>query len=276
MRARQPSSAVDRVALAEPAADARFVTALARGLEVLRAFTPHDRWLAHREIVRRTGLPAATVSRLAYTLACLGHLRHRAATGEYALGAAVLTLGFSVLGNFDIGRIARPYMQALADECEAAVSLGVRHETTMVYVAHCRSPARLILGLDVGTRLPIATTAMGRAVLFALPTPERERLLARLAALDPPAWLAVAERLARAGQTFAERGFVTSESEWEAEIAAVGVPLQLADNRAPMALTIGGPAARLRGDWLHGTLGPRLLQAALRIRDAVSGAEGLD
>ena len=256
--------------------DARFVSALARGLDLLRAFTPHDRWLAHRELVSRTGLPPATVSRLAYTLARLGYLRHRAGSGEYALGAAVLTLGFSVLGNFDIGRIARPYMQALADDCQAAISLGVRHDTTMVYVGHCRSSARLILGLDVGTRLPIATTAMGRAVLFALPVVERERLVQRLAALDPAGWPAVADGLARAERQFAERGFVTSESEWESEIAAVGVPLQIDDNRAPMALTIGGPASRLGGDWLHETLGPRLREAARTIRAAVGRAEGLD
>ena len=93
----------------DPADDRRFVAALARGLGLLRCFRPQDRWLAHQELARRSGLPQATVSRLTFTLVSLGYLRHRAERGEYALAPAVLALGFSVLTNFEIGRIARPH-----------------------------------------------------------------------------------------------------------------------------------------------------------------------
>ena len=68
--------------------DRKFVTALSRGLEVLRCFGPRDRWLANQEIARRTGLAKPTVSRLAYTLTRLGHLRYSEATNKYALGSA--------------------------------------------------------------------------------------------------------------------------------------------------------------------------------------------
>ena len=52
--------------------DPRFVAALARGIELLRVFKPQDRWLSHREIVRRIALPPATVSRLTFTLTAMG------------------------------------------------------------------------------------------------------------------------------------------------------------------------------------------------------------
>ncbi|MBO4123156.1 helix-turn-helix domain-containing protein [Cupriavidus gilardii] len=106
---------IDPSADTDAAADPRFVTALARGLELLRCFRPTDRWLAHQELARRTGLPSATVSRLTFTLAAAGYLRHRQGTGEYALAPGVLSLGFSMLTNFDIGRFARPHMEALAE-----------------------------------------------------------------------------------------------------------------------------------------------------------------
>jgi len=41
--------------------DRKFVSALARGLEVLRAFTPSEGLLGNGEIVERTGLPKPTV-----------------------------------------------------------------------------------------------------------------------------------------------------------------------------------------------------------------------
>jgi len=259
-------------AAADPAQDRRFVTALARGLGLLRCFTPADRWLAHQELARRSGLPQATVSRLTFTLCSLGYLRHRASTGEYALGPAVLTLGFSMLSNFQIGRIARPFMEALAEHTQAAISLGVRHDTSVVYVAHCRSTARLLLGLDVGTRLPFAETAMGRA-MWCASTPGMRALLARrLEAEDPVRWPAREAGLRRAEADHAQRGYVGSASEWEQEIAAIGVALDLGDGREPLALTVGGPAARLQGALLHGDFAPALVRTGRDIVAAIQAA----
>src|ERR1041384_854808 len=56
--------------------DRKFVTALARGLEVLRAFTPAEGLLGNGEIAERTRLPKPTVSRLTYTITKLGYLSH--------------------------------------------------------------------------------------------------------------------------------------------------------------------------------------------------------
>lgn len=256
----------------DPAEDRRFVTALARGLTVLRCFGPSDRWLAHQELARRTGLPQATVSRLTFTLTSLGYLRHRAATGEYALSPAVLSLGFSVLSNFQVGRIARPYMEALAEHTQAAISLGVRHGTSVVYVAHCRSTARLILGLDVGTRLPFAETAMGRAIWCASPPGMQALVAGRLQAENAALWPAREAGLRRAEADHAARGYVTSESEWESEIAAIGVGIDLGDGREPLALTVGGPASRLQGALLHENFGHALVRTGREIVTAIQAA----
>ncbi|MGE0349417.1 IclR family transcriptional regulator [Hydrogenophaga sp.] len=253
----------------DPAQDRRFVTALARGLGLLRCFGPADRWLAHQELARRSGLPQATVSRLTFTLTSLGYLRHRAATGEYALSPAVLSLGFSVLSNFQVGRIARPFMEALAEHTQAAISLGVRHDTSVVYVAHCRSTARLILGLDVGTRLPFAETAMGRAIWCAADPGMRALMARRLQAQDGARWPMREAGLRRAEAEGAARGYVASESEWESEIAAIGVGLDLGDGREPLALTVGGPASRLQGVLLHEDFGPALVRTGREIMAAI-------
>ena len=269
---RQRHTPVTPLADTDPAEDRRFVTALARGLTVLRCFGPSDRWLAHQELARRTGLPQATVSRLTFTLTSLGYLRHRAATGEYALSPAVLSLGFSVLSNFQVGRIARPFMETLAEHTQAAISLGVRHGTSMVYVAHCRSTARLILGLDVGTRLPFAETAMGRAIWCATPPGMRALIAGRLQAENAALWPVREAGLQRAEADHAERGYVTSESEWESEIAAIGVGIDLGDGREPLALTVGGPASRLQGALLHENFGPALVRSGREIVAAIQAA----
>lgn len=258
---------------AQPQADARFVAALARGLSVLQCFRHDERWLGHGELTQRCGLPASTVSRLTFTLVQLGYLRHRPEAGTYALSPALLGLGFKVLGTFEIGKLARPVMQRLSDTCRAAVSLGVRHELSMVYVAHCRSSARLSLGLDVGTRLPLASTAMGRAYLCAVLPAERDALCGRMKAADTKGWPVLRRGLETALRQYAAEHFVTSEGEWETDIAAAGAPLDIGDNRAPLSLTVGGPSAHLRGDFLHQTVGPQLVQAAHEITATIRAAQ---
>src|SRR5688500_13806489 len=77
-----------------PGNDRKFVVALARGLEVLRVFTPSDGLLGNQEISARTGLPKATVTRLTYTLTLLGYLSHIERLGKYQLAPAALALGY--------------------------------------------------------------------------------------------------------------------------------------------------------------------------------------
>src|SRR5882672_3568574 len=96
-------------------ADRKFVTALARGLEVLRAFTSTDGLLGNGEIAERAGLPKPTVSRLTYTLTKLGYLSHVDRLAKYQLAPAALALGYTALANIRIRQLARTHMQELAD-----------------------------------------------------------------------------------------------------------------------------------------------------------------
>ena len=256
---------------ARPAAadDRRYVAALARGLQVLRCFAPHERWLGNVEIARRTGLPKATVSRLAWTLAALGYLEYAPDRAKYALGAGVLTLGFTLLSDAEIARLARPWMQELAERCGASVSLGVRSQLEMVYIENCRSAAPLLLGIGVGERLPIGPTSMGRAWLCGVDERTRSQVLDQLRHAHPHDWPRLCAGIERALHEHADHGFVASIGEWEPDINAVGCPLVLADGATVLALSVGGPASRLSPDRLADEIGPQLAAVARAVRAAV-------
>jgi DNA-binding IclR family transcriptional regulator len=249
--------------------DRRFVAALARGLEVLQAFRYGERWLTHQEIALRTGLPKATVSRLAFTLVALGFLRQDAARRSYQLGNGGLTIGFRILGNAEIAAIARPELEELAALSQAAVSLGVRHQHSMVYIAHARGQARLTLSLDVGARIPIESTSMGRAFLCALPALRRGELERELQEKLGTKWAATAASLKRADGQWQQHGFVTSEAEWESDINAVGAAIDPGTGAEPYAINVGGPVTVLTRERLYDELGPRVAQAAKRIEAAL-------
>ncbi|MER1157644.1 helix-turn-helix domain-containing protein, partial [Pseudomonas aeruginosa] len=94
--------------------DRQFVTALARGLELLRCFTPRESLLGNQELAKKTGLPKPTVSRLTHTLTRLGYLRHLPHSGKYQLEVGVMSFGYAMLSNLSIRALARPLMEEMA------------------------------------------------------------------------------------------------------------------------------------------------------------------
>lgn len=239
--------------------DRQFVTALARGLEVLRAFTPQDGLLGNQEIARRTGLPRPTVSRLTHTLTRLGYLTYSERLGKYELGTAVLSLGYAVQAHIGLRLVARPLMQDLADYANASVSCGSRDRLNMVYVEHCRSSATITLRLDLGSRIPIATTAMGRALLAALSEGERQYLMEHIAKREPEDWPRIRAGIEQAIEDYRSKGFTISAGDWQSDVHAVGVPLIPPDGSAIVAFNCGGPAFLFDRARLVGDLGPRLV-----------------
>ena len=245
--------------------DRQFVTALARGLSVLRAFQPGDGVLGNGDIAERTGLPKPTVSRLTHTLTRLGYLTHAERLGKYRLGPGVLSLGYSLLANMDIRKIARPYMQELANASGLSLALGARDRLNMVYLEHARDAGSVTLRLDIGSHIPIATTAMGRAFLAAIPENERAYLMSAMAERAGAAWPPMAKGVERALRQVAETGFCTSFGEWQQDVNAVGVPLRSMDGATVMALNCGGPAFLHKPEKLEAEWGPRLVNVARTI-----------
>ena len=267
-----PQSPINERPPVYSAADRRYVTALARGLDLLRCFAPGDQWLGNIDIARRTGLPKATVARLAYTLCALGYLEYSAERSKYALGIGVLSLGFSMLANLDVRRMARPAMQRLAEHAQASVSLGVRERLDMVYVENCRAQAPLALGIGVGARLPVATSSMGLAWLCGLDEAQRESVLGEIRQSERSRWPKLRTGIEQAVAQYRDLGFVTSIGQWEPDINAVGCPLVIGQGLVVMSFNCGGPATRLTPQRLLNDIGPRLATMVAEVRSAIEGA----
>ncbi len=254
-----------------PEHDRKFVVALARGLDVLRAFTATEGLLGNQEIASRAGLPKATVSRLTYTLTKLGYLTHVEQLSKYQLAPAALSIGYSALANMRIRQIARPYMQELAKYTGASVALGSRDRLNLIYIEHCRSDASMMLRLDLGARIPIGTTAMGRALLAAMPEKERAWLMDHIARREGNHWPKVRGGIERAIKDFTTYGFTFSVGDWQPDVRAVGVPLIPADGSGVFAFNCGAPAFQLTREQLESDIGPRLVNMVRNVETALNG-----
>lgn len=245
------------------------VRSLRRGLDILRAFRAIDAPLSNKEISQRADLPKATVARLTYTLMRMGYLRQTGPLGQYHLGDKVNALGHALLRNLPVRTIAHPLMQALADEHEMSVALGIGAGTQMIYLDYCSGPETVTMRLRVGTLVPMARTAMGRAWLWALPAERREahlRLIEAGAGDEAPD---VLERIRQSFEQIAQDGFAVSFGDWRPQVYAVGAPLWLDHGQTVLALNCGARRPDLAEDVFRQVLGPALLALASDINNAM-------
>jgi DNA-binding IclR family transcriptional regulator len=252
------------------ATDRSFVVALSRGLDVLRAFRPNDGLLGNQEIAARTGLPKPTVSRLTYTLTKLGYLMPVPRFEKYQLAPSAMALGYAALTNLGVRQLSEPFREQLMRETGGAVAIGGRDRLSMIYFGQSRHGV-VNVQLDVGSRIPIATTAMGRAYLWALADEERTVLLRDMRDHYGSRWPKIRDGIERCGETVAKLGFAISAGEWQDDVHAVGVAMKLNDGTGPYAFNCGAPAFRFTEERLRTDIGPRLVAMVRNIEAALGG-----
>ncbi|EIU7148722.1 TPA: IclR family transcriptional regulator [Pseudomonas aeruginosa] len=247
--------------------DRQFVTALARGLELLRCFTPRESLLGNQELAKKTGLPKPTVSRLTHTLTRLGYLRHLPHSGKYQLEVGVMSFGYAMLSNLSIRALARPLMEEMAGYAKAAVAMAARDRLSMVYLDVVHGEANLTMRRQVGSHLSLHRSAIGRACLAAMPEDEREFILGHIRKRHPEDWPEVRKGLERAFRDYADYGFCLSLGEWQRDVNAVGVALHH-ESHGLLAFNCGGPSFHLKREKLEDDIGPRLLHMVHNIEAA--------
>lgn len=203
---------------------------LERGIEILRAFAPGATLLSNSELVERTGLPKATVSRLAATLVEAGFLEHDPTRRAYRLGIPVLSLAQAMRSGSSLLQAAAPMMRETAQRLRINVGIAGADGEEMVYLESVRYSARASLRTVVsGQRVPMELTSLGRAWL-AMQTPaDFMSIVERFRRRKRPGWAALENEIADAVRTVHQRGYCVAS--WQPEVIALATPLAIPGHR---------------------------------------------
>lgn len=242
--------------------DRQFVTALARGLDILGAFHSDDRFLSNHEIAKRTGLAKPTVSRLTYTLTKTGHLLRDTDSGEYRLSVRCLQLGFSVLAasNMQERFAAEAKPLALAPNPYVTSALAEASGSRAVYVAVHRSHQAVSLSMNVGARLPLFYSGIGRAILIGMDEDDRQAALEAGIREFPEQRDRMEQGIRAAFRDYEQYGYCTCFGEWKPEINGIAAPLRSLDGLTPYGMNIGAPSFLISPEDLHKQYGALLLE----------------
>ena len=254
-------------------AETGVVRVLSRGLVLLKAFCPRNEPLTNSELSEATGLPRPTVSRITATLMRLGYLEYLPNKTQYRLGSAALTLGFGTLSTMDVRLRAREHMQRFAEKEDLLVVLSVRDGMVMVCQVVCRGRGALTVRLEVGSRVELPHSAMGRAWAASLSPGEHESFtheMRRHFASDK-----VYELMDEASVKIRETGFCTSFSELEPDLMSCATVINLPRTVGPYVLGCAGTAFRYPRDRCDTELGPKLIALRFRIEEEALSSQPL-
>jgi len=253
-----------------------FIEAIARGLDVIRAFGPGQPVMSLAGVAAATDLPRPTARRILLTLEQLGYVRQfggqpgtagqtgsAQGVGGYELTPRVLDLGMSYVLSRGLWEVARPHMAALVARTRESSSIAQLDGSDIVYVARVAVPKIVTLAVTIGTRFPAMQTSLGKVLLAALPTAEAERVLAEPSRSGiTPRWQPDAGERAAALREVRARGWALTDEELAPGIRSVAVPLRDGDGRVIAALNVNSHAAETPLEVLTGEHLPLLLQTA--------------
>jgi DNA-binding IclR family transcriptional regulator len=217
------------------------VAILAKAFSLLEALPTDAPGAPLNAIAARTGLPKPTAHRLLRSLIELGYaLQDAHSAGYHSAGRLVVGGGRSE----DRLRLRMlPIMRRLHRRFDETVNLGVLDGGTVRYLAVLQTtrPLRRIVDVDVSD--PVHSTALGRAILAALPPSSRAEVIARCPLVArTPRTITSPKELEREIAASASRGYAVDDEENDEGVICLAVALPGSEPSA--ALSVSLPTAR--------------------------------
>jgi DNA-binding IclR family transcriptional regulator len=242
------------------------VAVLQKALDVLEVLAERAD-LGLSELSTRTGVSKASTYRVLSTLEARGFVAKDPVTRKYSPGVKLISMSCAVVARVDLVTAARPYVVELQEAFDETVNVGILADGEVLYVDIMESAQGLRMAAAVGARHPVHSTALGKAILSALPTSEARELLTgyRRAALTPKTLVGLEALMDELAVT-ADRGYSIDDEENEVGARCVGIPIRDYTGRPVGAVSISGPVARIPFE-LVATIGRRLETAAAGIEE---------
>jgi DNA-binding IclR family transcriptional regulator len=218
----------------------------------------------------RLQMSKSTVHRL---LMVLG--RHRLVerdldSGRYRLGLKLVELGSVALLRVDLHRLARPFVQRLAEETGKTAHLGILRQSEVISLVNAEGRHSIRTPSTVGRRTPVHCTSQGK-VLLAFQTPEFvDRLLrSHQFTAFTKATLRSASQFRLELETVRKRGFAVDDGEFEDGLRCVGAPVRDHAGKVVAAVSIAGPAFRITHERM-----PDLIRYVVKVAMDLSASLG--
>jgi IclR family pca regulon transcriptional regulator len=238
-----------------------FVEAIARGFDVVKAFSPGRPSMTLSEVAVATGLARPTARRILLTLESLGYARN--SLGSFTLTPRVLELGLTYVRSLGLWDVARPHLERLVERTGESSSIAQLDGSDIVYVARVAVPKIIALRVEIGTRFPAPQTSLGKVLLAGLDADELDVVLAEPSRSGVRArWQPDRAELDAVLRDVRAKGWALTDEQLAPGIRSIAAPLRDGAGRVIAALNVTVHAAETSVATLTGDHLPLLLHTA--------------
>jgi len=253
---------------ANSAEQSDFVTAFARGLEVIRALGAEGPSATLAEIARRVDLPRATVRRSLITLESLGYVKTEGKV--FALTPQILSLGYSYLISSPLARASQPYLQSLSSTLNEPSATAILNGDEVVLLVRVPVEGPVNPGIPVGSCYPAYCTATGRVLMGNQPDYIIEDYLSRLKPRAITSQTTTDPQKIRSTIFEARKqGYSINEEETEIGVRVISVPIENTKRSVIGAINVTAPVNRISASEMTNRFLPVMRKKACEIGAAL-------
>lgn len=232
--------------------DAAHVQSVGRAIKLLETLAEYARDISLTELAKAVGWPPSTVHGLLSTLRDHHYVEQAPVSGHYRLGIRLFELGNIVARGWDIRELAAPHMQRLNSELGEMVQLATVDRDEVLYIDRLDSNRLMRIVSDIGARLPMHCTGLGKAMLAYLNESEVRKIAKKsgLPAMTPKTITALPDLLKEL-EKVRENGYAIDDCEIMEGLRCVAAPILNRNNKADYAISVSGFSVNMQGERLE-------------------------
>jgi len=238
------------------------IQALVRAIDILNCFEDAEE-LGVTEISNKIKLHKSTTFNIISTLEYCHYLEKNETTGKYRLGIELFRMGTKV--KYDLRKIVVPYLEKLLSQFKETANLVVRDGDYVIYLEKIESPHSMRISTAAGSRLPVNTTAVGKAILSGLPDDELHEIINGIPLIKFTDFTICDQKeLLENIKKVRDSGYAEDFEELEIGLTCVAAPIFNHTGKAFAAISISGPTSRM-SDEIRGEMGKSLVEVTREI-----------
>ncbi len=246
-----------------------FLQSLAKGLTVLQAMAEANQPMALSEIARAASTSNATATRICYTLSQMGFI-DRDPQRRFFITPKILSLGHSAVCSLGWRNVAQHYLERLSAEIKETVNLSVLEGCELIYIARVNTGRILPFDLQLGSRLPVYCTSMGKALMAFSPPEQAGEVLDQID-FAPLTHRTITNREQYQAELDRVRaqGYAVNDEELSVGLRSVAAPILDNHGWSLAAINIAVPTTRYSRERLEEELAPAVTRTAHEIMRAL-------
>jgi len=215
-------------------------------LDILEVFLNQQREISISELANLSRLNISTVHHITSMLVNRGYLSQAHKRGKYSIGVKFLEFGSIARNSIKIANLAIPFLEELNKVTDESVNLAILDSNEAVYIEHIESSHTLRTFTEVGNRVPLYCTGVGKVLLAHMTEEELERFFNsnRLISYTDNT-ITDLSQLKKQLTVIKHEGIAIDKEEMESGVKCIASPVRDWNGNIVAAISISGPSTRL-------------------------------